>query len=150
MFRAFTLKSAERQVDPEAKIGNQRRSSSNLVRGAPVIWAVGTIAAVLVVISIIIGLVIRARMTPGPTQGPPQMPGGHPHPAVVAASKKDGKKKKKSAEAMKFPSHHHHQQHHHEMELSPEIMARNGEYSMSLPNGTRGGCVIFAYRARAF
>ena len=115
VLRAFTLKSAARQVDPEAKIGNKR----GVRTAVPFFWIVLAIASVLVVISIIFGLLIRTRCFTGRRPGGGGAAGGrrqqHPQqqqrsPFVMSgASASDARgssgKKKASAATMRFPRH---------------------------------------------
>ena len=68
VLRAFTLKSAERQVDqPEAKLGGTGSSPGRSGRVMPVLWVVVAIASILVLITLVLVLVIRTRcFTGGP------------------------------------------------------------------------------------
>ena len=125
MIRAFTLKSAERQVDPEAKVGNKRSSSSSTLKVVPVLWIVLGIASILVFISILLGFVIRTRCftgggggsSSGGRGGAISLRGGK----AAAAGEKKSKKKKTT---MHFPHHHQPQ---NEMEINPDLIPRNGK-----------------------
>ncbi len=63
LLRAYTLKSAERQVDPEAARDPTKRSEHHRV--IPVLWIVFGITGLLTLIAIIILIVIRPRCSGG-------------------------------------------------------------------------------------
>ena len=62
LLRAYTLKSAERQVDPEAARDPTKRSEHRVI---PVLWIVFGISGLLTIIAIVILIVIRPRCSPG-------------------------------------------------------------------------------------
>ena len=63
LLRAYTLKSAERQVDPEAARDPTKRSEHHRV--IPVLWIVFGLTGLLTLIAIIILIVIRPRCSGG-------------------------------------------------------------------------------------
>jgi hypothetical protein len=67
LLRAYTLKSAERQVDPEAARDPTKRSDPHRV--IPVLWIVFGISGLLTLIAIIILIVIRPKCSNGSSSG---------------------------------------------------------------------------------